>query len=191
MSKNILLVDDDPDLIEILRYELYAANYRVETASNGAVALKILENFQPNLIISDVTMPVMDGVDFFEALKKNPRTEKVPVLILTGSQNLEKYFRILKIGDFVSKPFDMEILMCKVKNLIDYDERLRAIREGKSRAKVKIEDADNVIYVKTQNRTREAWSIVILCLLLVALVLTLIGPKMISAAVEFIGATIQ
>jgi len=82
VPKKILLVDDDPDLIEILKYELDSANYQVETAPNGEEALKILQNFIPNLIISDVTMPVMDGVDFFEALKNNPKTERIPVLIL-------------------------------------------------------------------------------------------------------------
>lgn len=119
MASKILVVDDEPDLVEILSFELRAQGHTVVSAGNGKEALVQIKKEKPNLIISDINMPEMDGVDFFTSLKKDKNTKDIPIFILTASGNLEKYFRVLKVEDFMSKPFEMDALHAKVKQLLE------------------------------------------------------------------------
>ena len=79
----ILLVDDEPDILEIVGYNLKAAGYQIFTAKNGKEALSQAEKHQPHLIILDVMMPVMDGVEACEKLRENPKFSETIITFLT------------------------------------------------------------------------------------------------------------
>ena len=117
-EKKILLVDDEPDLVDIVSYELRAEGYIVAKARNGKDAMLQIKVGLPDMIILDINMPEMDGVDFFAKLKGNKATQKIPILIFTASGNLEQHFKTLKVEGFISKPFKMEEVLEKVKTIL-------------------------------------------------------------------------
>jgi DNA-binding response OmpR family regulator len=114
MAKRILVVDDEPDFLEILSVRLRAGGYEVEVAHNGEEALKKIQQFKPDLILSDVIMPKMDGVDFFHALRQDLQGRRIPVMIMTIKDQLEKAFRGLDVYDFIVKPINMDDFLSRV-----------------------------------------------------------------------------
>ncbi|MBF0253999.1 MAG: response regulator [Candidatus Omnitrophica bacterium] len=84
MKKRILVVDDEQDIVSMLRMRLEAAGYEVSTASDGEEGLARATEAPPDLMILDILMPKMDGIAMSDALKKNPRTRNIPVLFLTA-----------------------------------------------------------------------------------------------------------
>ncbi|MBK9015422.1 MAG: response regulator [Saprospiraceae bacterium] len=134
-SPSILVVEDNPDLREYLR--LLLSDYQVFTAENGQAALDLLidaggrqptaVNRQPDLIISDLMMPVMDGFQFLEKLKSDDRFRHLPVIILTAKVNIHSKLQALRIGvdDYLIKPFQEEELKARIENLLhNYRERM-------------------------------------------------------------------
>ena len=83
-SIKILLVDDEPDILEILSYNLSAEGYQISTASNGAEAVKKAKKQQPHLIIMDVMMPEMDGIEAFEKIRTFPELKDTIITFLTA-----------------------------------------------------------------------------------------------------------
>jgi len=112
----ILLVDDEPDLLEGLKLRLEVGGYRVLTADNGLTALEVLAETRPDLIISDIMMPVMDGFDFFQAVRSDSRWLEVPFIFLSGSDTKEdvRYGKLLGAEEYVVKPFDPEELQVAI-----------------------------------------------------------------------------
>ena len=88
----ILLVDDEEDILEFLSYNLIKEGYKIKTANNGKSALKILEKFNPDLIILDVMMPEMDGIEVCESIRKNEKNDDILILFLT-EKRLTRVFR--------------------------------------------------------------------------------------------------
>jgi len=90
------------------------------TAKNGEEGLKEVVKNRPDLIISDIMMPVMDGFGFLKEIRKNPDTELIPVIFLTGKVMLETKLKSLEFGadDYITKPFEIKELLLKVQNLI-------------------------------------------------------------------------
>ncbi len=80
----ILLVEDDPSIIQLYSFKLSSAGYEVRTAQNGLIGLKTLPDFFPDLILLDLRMPVMDGEAFLQAFRKKPEHADVPVIVLTN-----------------------------------------------------------------------------------------------------------
>ncbi len=114
MSKKILIVDDEPDFLENLSVRLSANGYEVAVAHHGEAALEKIGLFKPDLILSDIVMPRMDGVDFFDALRRNPQTSQIPIVIMTVKQQLEGTFRKLGVYDFIVKPIGMEEFVSRI-----------------------------------------------------------------------------
>ena len=81
----ILIVDDEPDVRHILRRILEKAGHEITEAIHGAAALDELNGQLPDLVVTDLMMPVMDGNELIEALRENPRTAKIPILSVTGN----------------------------------------------------------------------------------------------------------
>ena len=125
-SITILLVEDNPDLRGFLAQEL-RKKYQVLEAENGEEGLKIAQVDYPDLIISDVMMPNMNGLEFCKAVKSNIKTSHIPVILLTAKVDKETKYEGLEIGadDYISKPFEMEYLFLKIINLLKNRERLR------------------------------------------------------------------
>lgn len=122
----ILIVEDHADLRTFIRENL-PAEYRVIEAENGKVGLEKAKEAIPDLVISDVMMPEMDGYQLCEALKRNMKTNHIPVVLLTARAAREKKIAGLEFGadDYLTKPFDPEELQIRVRNLINIRQQMR------------------------------------------------------------------
>ncbi len=115
----VLLVDDEPDILEFLSYNLQKEDYIVYTASNGDEAVEMADSVKPNIIILDLMMPGKDGIVTCGLLRDNPKLNEVVIVFLTARS--EDYLQIagLDIGadDFITKPIKPKILIAKIKAL--------------------------------------------------------------------------
>jgi DNA-binding response OmpR family regulator len=132
----ILLVEDNPDLRDYIQSVL-SEFYEVETATNGKEALdKLAENTtQPSLIISDIMMPVMDGLELLEIIKTSDKYRHIPMVMLTARSSMEAKLSALQLGvdDYITKPFHEEELLIRIQNiLINQAERLSFLKENKA-----------------------------------------------------------
>lgn len=114
MIKNILLAEDDRGTALLVKTRLEAEGYRVCTAGNGIEALKLLSSQTFDLIITDVVMPKMDGVDLYEAVKKDPQKNHIPIIIVTDKEIFKESFSKLGISNFVEKTTDINVLLSKI-----------------------------------------------------------------------------
>ncbi|MFZ9075372.1 MAG: response regulator transcription factor [Flavobacteriaceae bacterium] len=116
----ILLVDDEPDIIEIIRFNLSQEGYQILSASDGLEALKVAEKHMPHLIIMDVMMPNMDGIEACEQLRKDPRFVETIIMFLTARGEEYSYVAAFEAGadDYVTKPIKPKVLTSKVKGLL-------------------------------------------------------------------------
>ncbi len=123
----ILLVEDNDDIRNFVRNGVLNT-YKVIEASNGEEGLRLAKSEKPQLIISDIMMPVMDGFQMVKSLLDDEQVSNIPVIMLTAKSNKETEKEILELGvvDFVRKPFDLEVLLLKVKNIIEKQQKLRA-----------------------------------------------------------------
>jgi two-component system KDP operon response regulator KdpE len=113
----ILVADDDPPILRLVRLKLQTEGYAVVTAANGQEALEALSEHHPDLVILDVMMPVLDG---FEALQRMRQTSSVPIILLTARSGGQDKVRGLDRGadDYVTKPFDPDELAARVAALL-------------------------------------------------------------------------
>ncbi|HNQ62705.1 MAG TPA: response regulator [Syntrophorhabdaceae bacterium] len=123
MSDNpmkILIVDDDQDIRLLLDFNLSGEGYEVLEATHGAEALDIIKTGEVNLVVTDLSMPVMDGYELIKNLKDNPETSKIPVLLLTGQEEERVSIEgmVHPPNDFIPKPFAKADLLEKVKKLL-------------------------------------------------------------------------
>jgi len=116
----ILLVDDEPDILEIVGYNLSAGGYEVCTATNGLEAIEVAKKELPNLIILDVMMPKMDGIEACEQLRKLPELANTIITFLTARN--EDYSQVAGFDagadDYIAKPIKPKVLLSKVKGLL-------------------------------------------------------------------------
>ena len=126
-NKKILLVDDEANLRETISELLIHSNFSVMTAENGHEALKILDYWTPDLIISDIMMPVMDGHLFYDIVKDANTVNQIPFIFLTAmNDEEEKEKSILNGVDlFISKPFKIEDLINVINVKIDRFEKIK------------------------------------------------------------------
>ena len=116
MRRKILVVEDDPDQLEVIRLSLRAAGFAIGTAANGTDALVKTRSISPDLIILDLMLPGLNGFDVCTTLRKDPATASTPIIMLTGMQSQFGRFAGLESGanDFLLKPFNPEELVSKV-----------------------------------------------------------------------------
>ena len=116
----ILLVDDEPDILEIIGYNLTAQGYNVSTANNGVQAVKKAKKEQPHLIILDVMMPEMDGIEACEQIRKISELENTLIAFLTARG--EDYSQVAGFeagaDDYITKPIKPKVLVSKIKSLL-------------------------------------------------------------------------
>lgn len=112
-SKKILIVDDDPNLREDLKDVLEMCDYEVSSAENGEEGLKAVEINNPDLIISDIAMPVMDGYEFLSELQKNVQHASIPFLFVTAKGQYSELRKGMSLGadDYIFKPYDLNDLL--------------------------------------------------------------------------------
>lgn len=113
--KQILVVEDDESIRSSLQSLLEMEGYSVQSASNGAEALKILENSgKPDLILLDLMMPVMDGFEFREKMDRLPEMARVPVVVMSADGNISTKKARVKAVDYLKKPVDINVLLERV-----------------------------------------------------------------------------
>lgn len=149
--KTILLIDDEIDLQQLVKIALKSEGYNVETANNGLEALTQLETLRPDLIILDINMPRMGGVEFYEKICDKFNQPQYPVLVLTARANMEQLFRELNIDGFMAKPFEVDELLEEVDTIIKrragIAKKIR-ISEGNPPPKICIAENDQEIFNK-------------------------------------------
>lgn len=116
MSYRILIVDDERDILEFVGYNLSREGYEIYTAGNGAEGLKIAEKVRPHLIILDLMMPVMDGRETCEAIRRHPALKDTMVIFLSAVCEEEKQVDSFMAGadDYITKPVSMRVLCSRV-----------------------------------------------------------------------------
>jgi len=116
----ILVVDDDPDIIEILRYNLSLAGYQVKTAFNGKEALKKAKLFLPEIILLDIMMPEMDGIEACTQIKSLPSLNKTMIIFLSARSEDFTQIAAFDAGgdDYISKPVKPKILLRKIRSVV-------------------------------------------------------------------------
>ena len=124
-AAKILLVDDEPDILEILEYNLTKEGYEVATASNGEEGLKQADAIQPDLIILDIMMPVMDGVEVCRQLRAKPAFKNTIITFLTAREEDYSQIAALDTGgdDYITKPIRPRLLISRIKALLRRSER--------------------------------------------------------------------
>ncbi|HET7815763.1 MAG TPA: response regulator [Candidatus Baltobacteraceae bacterium] len=116
-GKRILVVDDDRNLRKIIQTNLELAGYFVVTAGNGKEALEVLDTMQPDLVVLDVMMPVLDGIETAKRIRVHPVNANVPIIMLTAKGEVEDKLSGFEAGvdDYMTKPFGPQELLARVK----------------------------------------------------------------------------
>jgi two-component system, OmpR family, alkaline phosphatase synthesis response regulator PhoP len=121
MRKKILIVEDNTELLELLRIFLREAGYSVATATDGIAALKKVRTCEPDLIVLDLVLPELDGFAVCEVLRKSPATADVPVIVLTGLKSEITRYAGMESGatEFVTKPVTPSHLVSRIEHWLN------------------------------------------------------------------------
>ncbi|GCE11528.1 response regulator [Tengunoibacter tsumagoiensis] len=120
MGKLILVVDDDPDIREILQSLLEDEDYLVEVASDGEAALQKMESgLRPHLILLDLLMPRMDGMTFVQEIQNRNLRHSLPIILLSAHARSKEHLGKIHLDGFMNKPFDINALLALISTLIN------------------------------------------------------------------------
>ena len=121
MAKKILVVDDEKDIVDIVREILKHEGYNVETAYDGEEGLVKVVDTKPDLVVADVMMPKMDGYEFVRRMKENPSISSIPVIFLTAKDQTTDRYKGLSLGvaAYIVKLFDLDELRETVKEVLE------------------------------------------------------------------------
>jgi len=117
-NKKILIVDDEVDLQMMIKFQFTSKGFEVQTACNGLEALKKVYVFRPDLIILDMNMPGMGGIEFYNKICGKDGRPMFPVLVLTARANVQELFKDLEIDGFIIKPFEIDQLISEAELII-------------------------------------------------------------------------
>ncbi len=165
-DETILIVDDEVDLVELIRFNLERSRYRVLTAHDGRTALSLAAQHRPDMILLDLMLPEMSGEDVTVALKRDAATANIPIIMLTARAEESHIVVGLQLGadDYVTKPFSMEVLLARVSAVLrrrrapaPSDEVLRAgpLVVDRGRHEVQL-DGRSIPVTRTEFRLLEA-----------------------------------
>jgi DNA-binding response OmpR family regulator len=116
----VFIVDDEPDVVRLLQFRFEKEGFETITASEGQTALAMVESEMPDLVLLDIMMPLMDGMEVLRQIRSRRRTSKIPVIMLTAktaSITVDEA-RQLWVSDYIMKPFDPEVLVRKAKKAL-------------------------------------------------------------------------
>jgi two-component system phosphate regulon response regulator PhoB len=131
VKQRILVVDDEPEAVELVEFNLKQAGYAVSTAADGAEALKKARTQTPDLIVLDVMLPEMDGFEICKVLRLDPATAKVPIIMLTAKAAEIDRVLGLELGadDYLTKPFSPRELLLRIKKILSRGETVEKPRD--------------------------------------------------------------
>lgn len=158
-KKKILIVEDDENSLLFIQYNLEIAGYDVVTAEDGVEGLSQTREHNPDLIISDIMMPKMDGYEFCHQLKSNPQTAHIPFVFLSAKGMVSERVRGMRMGaqDFIAKPFNPEELVTRVavilQTLEDQKHKYNSVNEGLKGSLTEMEMTDLLQMLKLGRKT--------------------------------------
>lgn len=167
--RQILVVDDQPEILDMIA-DILGEKYEILVASNGVEAIEVLESSMPSLIISDIIMPEMNGIELIKQVKTNEKTRYIPVILLSSKSDIESRIEVMETGAnlFITKPFHPQYLMAAVDNILQnhaimkkFSESASAYKEKYNGAVVQKEDKefiDKVIDVLSQKSSDENYN---------------------------------
>ena len=132
-KSNILVVDDNPDKLNLIKAALDLAGYNVTTATDGDEALTAIESYQPDLVITDVMMPRMNGYELAERIRANPVTKFIPVIMQTAAgRRAEDLRRANEVGalGYITDPTDLDLLLARTRTLLEFKAYLDVCEEA-------------------------------------------------------------
>lgn len=163
-DKRILVVDDDRNLRKIIQTNLEIAGYDVTTAASGDEALTILDDMQPDLVVLDVMMPMMDGYEVARRIRRHPSNTHVPIIMLTAKSEVEDKLAGFEAGadDYMTKPFGPQELLARVKakiRRVEVDASLSPLTrlpgnlaiEAELRRRIELNEPFAVLYLDLDN----------------------------------------
>jgi diguanylate cyclase (GGDEF)-like protein len=132
-KSNILVVDDNPDKLQLIEAALSLAGYQVTTAVDGVEALAVIEGYQPDLVITDVMMPRMNGYELAQRIRANPVTKFIPVIMQTAagrrSEDLRRANEVGALG-YITDPTDLDLLLARTRTLLEFKAYLDVCEEA-------------------------------------------------------------
>jgi two-component system alkaline phosphatase synthesis response regulator PhoP len=148
-TQKILIVDDEPDILEIITYNLQLHGYEVQTAKDGDQALIKAKEFKPDLIILDIMMPKKNGIEVCKILRSQPEYNDTLIIFLTALNDELSHVKGLEFGadDYISKPVSPKIMVSKVNSMfrrIIKPEQSKTIEEGD----IRIDPEQYIVYYK-------------------------------------------
>ena len=120
MASKILIVEDEPDIVELLMYNLDQAGFKTEAVFNGADALEQVKIQQPDLVLLDLLLPEVDGLEVCRTLKRDPETTSIPIIMLTAKGEAIDRIVGLELGadDYITKPFSPREVLLRVRAVL-------------------------------------------------------------------------
>ena len=120
--KKILCVEDEPEMIDLIRLILSRKGFEVHGAAGGMEGIKMIRSMKPDLVLLDLMMPDMDGWEVYQQMKADTSTRDIPVIVVTAkAQNIDKVLglHIAKVDDYIAKPFSPQELMDSVDKIFN------------------------------------------------------------------------
>ena len=121
MSKRIVVADDDPDMVSFMTLPLSKRGYDVAAGGNGEEAIDLVRSHRPDLVILDICMPLVDGLEACQRLKNDARLKDIPIMLITATVSLlpaPDILYALQVEDYLIKPFPVRVLVEKIEQLI-------------------------------------------------------------------------
>jgi DNA-binding response OmpR family regulator len=119
MKEKILILDDDKDILEILTLILTESGYEILSLSNGKKIFEELKNFEPKLILMDVMLGDMDGLEICKSIKSKIQYKDLPVILISATHDMKEFLHLPGApNDYLEKPFDIDVLLSKVEKYL-------------------------------------------------------------------------
>jgi len=150
VKAKVLVVDDEPDVLDLVSYNLVQAGFLVETALDGADALRKARSVSPDLILLDLMLPEMDGLEVCKLLRRDPKTNSIPIIMLTARAGEIDRIVGLELGatDYVPKPFSPRELVLRIKKRLEERQTLTTPRNVFSFGPLQLDVSRHVVTVK-------------------------------------------
>ena len=141
-NESILVVDDEEDIVELVQYNLIKAGFKVDCLMSGREVIPTVRRVLPDLVVLDLMLPGMDGLELCSALKNDPKTRGIPIVMLTAKGSESDIVKGLDMGadDYVTKPFSPKVLLARIKAI------LRSRNAGKPREDATIRIHDMIVH---------------------------------------------
>ncbi len=149
-SSHILIVDDEPDVCEVIQDRLQASGYQTHYVLNGSSALEYTSQHKPDLILLDVMMPDMDGYEVSKRLMNSEQFSPVPIIMLTAKQSQSDKIKALTMGidDYITKPYDADELVARIESVLRRSKQSLTLRQNSINTVLSLEDQKRLNLLK-------------------------------------------